>query len=212
MPPKALFLLPDSSIDANSLYSFDQEHNRVVALKVIDVDTTDYKVNARAKDDTIYDTVHEIKVLSQLKDSKAKNVNTMFDAFQVHSQLWIVNDYCPGGSVHTLVSLYGLLLVVSHVYVIDLVFSITCLVPIALVLSRVVPLDFGSFFSGVVPAVGLAHLTSVRAVMFYFFSLQFASPVFQDHHRHHKPRVRSVILNGCQLCIPLPVYWYCCSR
>ena len=85
--------------------SFDQEHNRVVALKVIDVDTTDYKVNARAKDDTIDDTVHEIKVLSQLKDSKAKNVNTMFDAFQVHSQLWIVNDYCPGGSVHTLVSL-----------------------------------------------------------------------------------------------------------
>ncbi|MCJ1301474.1 hypothetical protein MMC08_004274, partial [Hypocenomyce scalaris] len=80
----------------------DQEHNRVVALKVIDVDTTDYKVNARAKDETIDVTVHEIKVLSQLKDSKAKNVNIMFDAFQIHSQLWIVNDYCPGGSVHTL--------------------------------------------------------------------------------------------------------------
>lgn len=72
------------------------------------MDTTDYKVNARAKDDTIQDTVHEIKVLSQLKDSKAKNVNIMFDAFQVHSQLWIVNDYCPGGSVHTLVSIAGL--------------------------------------------------------------------------------------------------------
>ncbi|KAA6415343.1 MAG: STE STE20 YSK kinase [Lasallia pustulata] len=86
---------------------FDQEHNRVVALKVIDVDTTDYKVNARAKDDTIQDTVHEIKVLSQLKDSKAKNVNVMFDAFQVHSQLWIVNDYCPGGSVHTLMRATG---------------------------------------------------------------------------------------------------------
>ena len=79
-------------------------NNRVVALKVIDVDSTDYKSNARAKDDTIEVTIHEIKVLKQLKDSKAKNVNMFFDAFQIHSQLWIVNDYCPGGSVHTLVS------------------------------------------------------------------------------------------------------------
>lgn len=122
IPLNALISLPDSSIDAKLLYSFDQEHNRVVALKVIDVDTTDYKVNARAKDDTIDDTVHEIKVLSQLKDSKAKNVNTMFDAFQVHSQLWIVNDYCPGGSVHTLVSLPELHSVLSHLSLFNLLF------------------------------------------------------------------------------------------
>ena len=84
--------------------SHDQVHNRVVALKVIDVDSTDYKVNVRAKDDTIESTIHEIKVLKQLTDSKAKNVNIFYDAFQIHSQLWIVSDYCPGGSVHTLVS------------------------------------------------------------------------------------------------------------
>ena len=86
--------------------SHDEENNRVVALKVIDVDSADYKVNARAKDDTIEVTIHEIKVLKQLKDSMAKNVNMFFDAFQIHSQLWIVNDYCPGGSVHTLVSTF----------------------------------------------------------------------------------------------------------
>lgn len=87
--------------------SHDEDNNRIVALKVIDVDSTDYKSNARAKDDTIEVTIHEIKVLKQLKDSKAKNVNIFYDAFQIHSQLWIVNDYCPGGSVHTLVSRAG---------------------------------------------------------------------------------------------------------
>ena len=47
--------------------------------------------------------MHEIKVLKQLKDSNTRNVNIIFDAFQIHSQLWIVNEYCPGGSVRTLV-------------------------------------------------------------------------------------------------------------
>ena len=88
-----------------SFDSLDQAENRIVALKVIDVDSHDYKVNAREKDDSIEVTLHEIKVLKQLKDAKTKNVNVIFDAFQIHSQLWIVNEYCPGGSVRTLVSL-----------------------------------------------------------------------------------------------------------
>lgn len=85
------------------LLSNDLVNNRVVALKVIDVDSHDYKVNALEKDDSIEVTMHEIKVLKQLKDSNTRNVNIIFDAFQIHSQLWIVNEYCPGGSVRTLV-------------------------------------------------------------------------------------------------------------
>lgn len=85
------------------IFSFDQVNDRVVALKVIDVDSHDYKANPLAKDDSIEVTLHEIKVLKQLKDSHTKNVNIIFDAFQIHSQLWIVNEYCPGGSVRTLV-------------------------------------------------------------------------------------------------------------
>lgn len=85
------------------IFSFDQVNNRVVALKVIDVDSTDYKTNALAKDESIEVTLHEIRVLKQLKDGHAKNVNRIIDAFQIHSQLWIVNEYCPGGSVRTLV-------------------------------------------------------------------------------------------------------------
>lgn len=92
-----------SSTQIFYLFSFDQVNNRVVALKVIDVDSTDYKTNALAKDESIEVTLHEIKVLKQLKDVHAQNVNIIFDAFQIHSQLWIVNEYCPGGSVRTLV-------------------------------------------------------------------------------------------------------------
>ena len=68
------------------------------------MDSQDYKVNAIAKDDSIEVTLHEISVLQQLQDAKAKNINPFFEAFQIHSQLWIVSDYCPGGSVRTLVS------------------------------------------------------------------------------------------------------------
>jgi serine/threonine protein kinase len=76
----------------------------MVALKVMDVDEHDFKARLEDKDETIEVTLHEIKVLQQLKDSKARNVNGILDAFQMHSQLWIVSEYCPGGSLRTLVS------------------------------------------------------------------------------------------------------------
>ena len=76
----------------------------MVAVKVIDVDSQDYKENGAIRDNSIKEILHEIKVLQQLQDAKAKNINPFFEAFQIHSQLWIVNDYCPGGSIRTLVS------------------------------------------------------------------------------------------------------------
>ena len=85
--------------------SNDLLHNRVAAVKVIDVDSQDWKGNIVFKDDSVRETLHEIKVLQQLQDAKAKNINPFFEAFQIHSQLWIVNEYCPGGSVRTLVSI-----------------------------------------------------------------------------------------------------------
>ncbi|KAI9727973.1 MAG: hypothetical protein M1828_005378 [Chrysothrix sp. TS-e1954] len=74
----------------------------VIALKIVDVDDSDYKLNAEAKDHTITDFLNEIQILQTLKDSRAQNINIIHDAFSFHSQLWIVSDYCPGGSVHTL--------------------------------------------------------------------------------------------------------------
>ncbi|KAL8967716.1 MAG: hypothetical protein Q9183_002788 [Haloplaca sp. 2 TL-2023] len=83
--------------------SHDLERHKEVALKVVDVDPHDFKVHHLEKDESISTVMHEIKVLTQLRDSGAKNINLIIDAFPIHSQLWIVTEYCPGGSLHTLV-------------------------------------------------------------------------------------------------------------
>jgi len=86
-----------------SASSTDLRHGRFVALKVLEVDVEDY--NAHAKNVNIETTLHEIKILGELSGGKIKNVNPLLDAFSLHSQIWIVNEYCPGGSIKTLVSL-----------------------------------------------------------------------------------------------------------
>lgn len=72
-----------------------------MAVKIIDVDEGDYRDKHNA-DDTIADFIKETGTLKRLKDSNARNINKIFDAFDWHSQLWLVSEYCPGGSVHTL--------------------------------------------------------------------------------------------------------------
>ncbi|KAI9811370.1 MAG: hypothetical protein M1827_005530 [Pycnora praestabilis] len=76
--------------------------HKIVAVKIINVDQSDYQLNPREANETIKDFINEITVLQQLKDSNAKNVNVIYETFPVHSQLWIVSEYCPGGSLHTL--------------------------------------------------------------------------------------------------------------
>lgn len=74
----------------------------VVAIKIIDVDDLDYTMENDQKDEAIADFRKEVNTLKHLKDARAKNINCIQEAFDLHSQLWIVSDYCPGGSVHTL--------------------------------------------------------------------------------------------------------------
>ena len=76
----------------------------LVAIKVLDIDNADYKTVRDLKDESIKDFIHETKVMRQVKDSGAKNVNMIIEAISIHSQLWLVCEYCPGGSVKTLVS------------------------------------------------------------------------------------------------------------
>ncbi len=76
----------------------------VVAIKVLDIDSLDYKSMRDFKDESIKDFIHETKVMKQVKDSGAKNINEIIEAVSIHSQLWLVCEYCPGGSVRTLVS------------------------------------------------------------------------------------------------------------
>lgn len=76
---------------------------RLVAIKVLDIDSLDYQTLRDFRDESIKDFVHETKVMKQVKDSGAKNINELIEAISIHSQLWLVCEYCPGGSVRTLV-------------------------------------------------------------------------------------------------------------
>lgn len=75
---------------------------RLVAIKVLDIDSLDYNAIRDLRDESIKDFIHETKVMKQVKDSGAQNINEIIEAISIHSQLWLVCEYCPGGSVRTL--------------------------------------------------------------------------------------------------------------
>jgi len=74
----------------------------VVAIKVIDIDEADFQAFGEQKDEQIRDFNKEIRILRQAQESGAVNLNQIINAMPVHSQLWMVCEYCPGGSVKTL--------------------------------------------------------------------------------------------------------------
>ena len=71
----------------------------LVAVKIVNIDDMDFTADPRERDETVKDFRKEVGILQQLKDSGARNVNLIHEAFDLHSQLWIISDYCTGGSV-----------------------------------------------------------------------------------------------------------------
>ena len=86
-----------------SLNSRQIPSQKIVAIKVLDIDKLDYDMPRDNKDESIKDFIHETKVMQRVKDSGAKNVNQYIEAFSIQTQLWLVCEYGPGGSVKTLV-------------------------------------------------------------------------------------------------------------
>jgi serine/threonine protein kinase len=84
--------------------SLHKRTGNIVAVKVLETDAMDFESGGPNQDANMEDALKEINILQRLQQSKAINVNLFYEAFQVHSQLWIVSEYCPGGSVTTLVS------------------------------------------------------------------------------------------------------------
>ncbi|KAK9458891.1 kinase-like domain-containing protein [Lipomyces oligophaga] len=66
---------------------------RVVAIKVLNLDTAE---------DEVKDVRHEVALLSQLKQGIGQNIVKYHGSHLVGSRLWIIMDYCAGGSVRTL--------------------------------------------------------------------------------------------------------------
>lgn len=75
---------------------------RVVAVKVLDIDEADFQAFGDMRDEQIRDFNKEIQILRRAQESGAENLNQMIEALPVHSQLWLICEYCPGGSVKTL--------------------------------------------------------------------------------------------------------------
>ncbi|KAF2459813.1 kinase-like domain-containing protein, partial [Lineolata rhizophorae] len=102
VPPYELVELIGKGSYGRVFMSRSIEHAKMVAVKIIEIDSSDYGEDIRNRDNAIKEYVNEIRILKQLKDSRAQNVNILYDAFPLQSQMWIVSEYCPGGSVHTL--------------------------------------------------------------------------------------------------------------
>ncbi|KAI1813006.1 putative serine/threonine protein kinase [Poronia punctata] len=78
----------------------DVKTSNIVAVKIIDVDESD-TLNPKQQD-TYSEFLKEINALRLLSESGAKNVNTVIEALPVGQAMWMVTEYCAGGSVATL--------------------------------------------------------------------------------------------------------------
>lgn len=73
----------------------------IVAVKVIDLDEID-SMDPRSGN-ALTDFMKEVSTLKRLSENKAKNVNHVIEAFPVGTTMWLITEYCGGGSVATLV-------------------------------------------------------------------------------------------------------------
>ncbi|OAQ72243.1 serine/threonine-protein kinase nak1 [Pochonia chlamydosporia 170] len=77
-----------------------QTTGQLVAVKIIDIEESD-TVNPKLAD-TYSDLLKEINALQLLSESGAKNVNHVIEALPVGQSMWMITEYCAGGSVATL--------------------------------------------------------------------------------------------------------------
>ncbi|EKD19212.1 uncharacterized protein L3040_009348 [Drepanopeziza brunnea f. sp. 'multigermtubi'] len=78
----------------------DMKSAAVVAIKIIDIDESD-TVNPRNAD-SYSEFLKEINALKILGENKAKNINLVIEALPVNQAMWMITEFCGGGSVATL--------------------------------------------------------------------------------------------------------------
>ncbi len=77
--------------------SVHNDTKSLVAIKVLNLDTAE---------DEVVDIQKEIVLLQSLKAGDAQNVVKYHGSFLVGTRLWIIMDYCQGGSIRTLVRVH----------------------------------------------------------------------------------------------------------
>ena len=75
----------------------------IVAVKIIDIDESD-TINPRLAD-SYSESLKEVNALNILSQNKARNINHVIEALPVGQAMWMITEYCGGGSVATLVSI-----------------------------------------------------------------------------------------------------------
>ncbi|KAK4240788.1 hypothetical protein C8A03DRAFT_12873 [Achaetomium macrosporum] len=78
----------------------DLKTKNVVAVKIINIEEGD-TLNPKLAD-TYSEFMKEFSTLKLLSDSGAKNINLTLDVLPVGQAMWMVTEYCAGGSVATL--------------------------------------------------------------------------------------------------------------
>ena len=74
-------------------------------MKIIYIDESD-RVSPRYVD-TYSEFLKEFAALKVLSEGGARNINNIIDALPVGQTMWMVTEYCGGGSVATLVSIFN---------------------------------------------------------------------------------------------------------
>jgi serine/threonine protein kinase len=59
-------------------------------------------MEADESNSVVKDASIELSALRDLKEKKAKNIAFMLDMFSFDAELWIIQEFCGGGSVHSL--------------------------------------------------------------------------------------------------------------
>ncbi|KAK8138512.1 serine/threonine-protein kinase nak1 [Apiospora sp. TS-2023a] len=78
----------------------NKNDGKLVAVKIINVDESD-TVNPKLAD-TYSEFLKEVNALQVLSEGGAQNINCVLEALPVGHAMWMVTEYCAGGSVATL--------------------------------------------------------------------------------------------------------------
>ena len=78
--------------------------SKLVSIKIISIESGD-ALNPGAN--TFGDIMQEVETLKLLRNAGARNINIVVDALLVGHAIWMVTEYCAGGSVSTLMKAVG---------------------------------------------------------------------------------------------------------
>ncbi|KAG9248874.1 serine/threonine protein kinase, STE family, PAK/STE20-related [Calycina marina] len=100
-PPKyALLELIGKGSFGRVYKSKDMKTAQTVAVKIIDIDEAD-TINPRQAN-AYADFLKEVQALKLLSENKARNINHVIEALPVNQTMWMITEYCGGGSIATL--------------------------------------------------------------------------------------------------------------